>query len=300
MFAGTSPNSPNSGSNSGEGFEGEADIIRAWARGLAPDPSLTVSEWADRYRILSSRASSEAGRYRTDRTPYMRDIMDALSPSHPARRIVFMSGAQLGKTEAGNNWIGYQSGTVAASRIAGYSERKTDVSVPIVMDEIQAQAIADRALAEAWIGRETSKHSLPPDQVALDAGDVINLVIDSRPREFRLTRLNDAWARTMDAQRCEGAVYAPPLPGRSTPAFEAPPVYGRSILEFLDLPMLRDSDIGYAPYVGASATPFAGVTLMDSATGIDYAARRPLYRVQPANVRPIHLEATGALSLNEA
>jgi uncharacterized protein (TIGR02594 family) len=31
-----------------------------------------------------------------------------------------------------------------------------------------------------------------------------------------------------------------------------------------------------------------------------YAARRPLYRVQPANVRPIHLEATGAMSLNEA
>jgi phage terminase large subunit GpA-like protein len=93
--------------NSGETFDGEADILRAWGRGLAPDPSLTVSEWADRYRILSSRASSEAGKYRTDRTPYMRDIMDALSPSHPARRIVFMSGAQLGKTEAGNNWIGY-------------------------------------------------------------------------------------------------------------------------------------------------------------------------------------------------
>jgi uncharacterized protein (TIGR02594 family) len=31
-----------------------------------------------------------------------------------------------------------------------------------------------------------------------------------------------------------------------------------------------------------------------------YAARRPLYRVQPANVRPIHLKSTGALSLNEA
>jgi uncharacterized protein (TIGR02594 family) len=31
-----------------------------------------------------------------------------------------------------------------------------------------------------------------------------------------------------------------------------------------------------------------------------YAARRPLYRVQPANVRSIRLEATGALSLNEA
>lgn len=31
-----------------------------------------------------------------------------------------------------------------------------------------------------------------------------------------------------------------------------------------------------------------------------YAARRPLYRVQPTNVRPIRLESTGALSLNEA
>ncbi len=37
----------------------------------------------------------------------MREIMDALSPSHPARRVVFMKSAQVGATEAGNNWIGY-------------------------------------------------------------------------------------------------------------------------------------------------------------------------------------------------
>jgi phage terminase large subunit GpA-like protein len=74
---------------------------------LVPDPALTVSEWADRYRFLSSRASSEAGRYRTDRTPYMRSIMDALSPMHPARRVIFMKSAQVGATEVGSNWIGY-------------------------------------------------------------------------------------------------------------------------------------------------------------------------------------------------
>ena len=33
--------------------------------------------------------------------------MDALSPSHPARRIVMMKSAQVGFTESGNNWIGY-------------------------------------------------------------------------------------------------------------------------------------------------------------------------------------------------
>jgi phage terminase large subunit GpA-like protein len=79
----------------------------AWRDGLTPDPALTVSEWADRHRFLSPRASAEPGRYRTDRTPYMRAIMDALSPGNAARRIVFMKAAQVGATEAGNNWIGY-------------------------------------------------------------------------------------------------------------------------------------------------------------------------------------------------
>ena len=37
----------------------------------------------------------------------MRDIMDALSPAHPAQRVVFMKAAQVGATEAGNNWIGF-------------------------------------------------------------------------------------------------------------------------------------------------------------------------------------------------
>jgi len=89
------------------GFEGEEDILRAWRQGMRPDPDLTVSEWADAHRWLSSRASAEPGRYRTARTPYLREIMDALSPGHPAQRISFMKAAQVGATEAGNNWIGF-------------------------------------------------------------------------------------------------------------------------------------------------------------------------------------------------
>lgn len=88
-------------------FDGAEDVLRAWREGLAPEAVLTVSAWADRYRVLSSRASAEPGRYRTDRTPAMREIMDALSPSHPAERIVFMKAAQVGATEGGNNWIGF-------------------------------------------------------------------------------------------------------------------------------------------------------------------------------------------------
>jgi phage terminase large subunit GpA-like protein len=79
----------------------------AFGLGLAPEPTLSVSAWADQHRFLSSTASSEPGQWRTTRTPYLREIMDCLSPHHPAQRVVIMAGAQIGKTECGNNWIGY-------------------------------------------------------------------------------------------------------------------------------------------------------------------------------------------------
>jgi phage terminase large subunit GpA-like protein len=104
-----SPSLPRSGPSSDDlfAFDGAQELSQAWRDGLLPDPALTVSEWADRHRVLSPRASAEPGRYRTDRTPYMRAIVDALSPSRPARRIVVMKSAQVGFTEGGNNWIGY-------------------------------------------------------------------------------------------------------------------------------------------------------------------------------------------------
>ena len=87
-----SPISPRSPQTSDElfAFEGVDALVQAWRDGLTPDPALNVSEWADRHRFLSPRASAEPGRYRTDRTPYMRAIMDALSPGNAARRIVFV------------------------------------------------------------------------------------------------------------------------------------------------------------------------------------------------------------------
>jgi phage terminase large subunit GpA-like protein len=90
-----------------ENYDGAFEIERAWREGLTPDPILTVSEWSDQHRVLSSMAASEPGRWRTRRTPYLRDIMDCLSPSSPVERVVFEKASQIGATEAGSNWIGY-------------------------------------------------------------------------------------------------------------------------------------------------------------------------------------------------
>src|ERR1051325_53867 len=71
----------------------EAMLRASAAAGARPDPLLTISQWADKYRTLSQRASSEPGQWRTDRTPYLREIMDCLSPSSHIERTVFMKGA---------------------------------------------------------------------------------------------------------------------------------------------------------------------------------------------------------------
>jgi phage terminase large subunit GpA-like protein len=78
----------------------------AWRRGIRPEPPITVSEWADRNRVLPP-TSAEPGRWRTSRTPYLRAVMDALSASTPYERVVLMKGSQTGGTEAGLNWLGY-------------------------------------------------------------------------------------------------------------------------------------------------------------------------------------------------
>lgn len=85
----------------------EREFMEAWRTGWRRDPELTIDEWADRHRVLSRETSAEPGLWRTSRTPYLREVLRELSPASPARRIVLMWGSQLGKTEAGLNWIGY-------------------------------------------------------------------------------------------------------------------------------------------------------------------------------------------------
>ena len=74
---------------------------------LKPLPLLSLSEWSDRFRILSGAGSSEKGMWRNDRTPYLMEIMKELSPQSRTREVVFMKGIQIGATEMGLNWALY-------------------------------------------------------------------------------------------------------------------------------------------------------------------------------------------------
>lgn len=74
--------------------------------GFKPPENLTVSEWADKRRRLSPEASAEPGPWRTSRTPYLKEPMDAFTDPK-VKRIVLVSASQVGKSELLNNIIGY-------------------------------------------------------------------------------------------------------------------------------------------------------------------------------------------------
>lgn len=79
---------------------------RAFFGGLRPDPLQTVAEWADERLHLPSFAPVP-GQWRTSRTPFLRDIMECLSPRHRCRKVVFMKPVQIGGTQVAVNWVGY-------------------------------------------------------------------------------------------------------------------------------------------------------------------------------------------------
>ena len=74
--------------------------------GFATPPDMTISQWADAYRILSPESSAESGRWRTDRAPYQKELMNAMSDPH-VERVILKTSAQIGKTESLLNVIGY-------------------------------------------------------------------------------------------------------------------------------------------------------------------------------------------------
>ncbi len=67
---------------------------------------LTVSQWADRHRVLDPRSSAESGPWRTDRTAYLRGIMDAFSDPE-VEVVVVQKPPQSAGTEGILNMIGY-------------------------------------------------------------------------------------------------------------------------------------------------------------------------------------------------
>ena len=72
---------------------------------LQPPEDITVSEWADKYRVLDAKTSAMPGPWRTEHTPYLKGIMDEFN-NYETEEIVYVKPTQVGGTECLQNMVG--------------------------------------------------------------------------------------------------------------------------------------------------------------------------------------------------
>lgn len=81
-------------------------VVASAVSNFSPPEELSVAEWADKNRRLSPENSAESGLWRTARTPYLREPMEAFTDPRVSK-IVFVAASQVGKSELELNIIGY-------------------------------------------------------------------------------------------------------------------------------------------------------------------------------------------------
>ncbi len=106
-----------------------------------------MSEWANENRILETKTSPLPGPWRTHRTPYLREPMDAFRTRH-VDKITLCFGTQLGKSEALLNMIGYAIDQDPGSMLVVYPT--DELAKSIAKNRLIPMVVASEALLSKW------------------------------------------------------------------------------------------------------------------------------------------------------
>jgi len=87
--------------------QGDQAYLKRFIRAVRPKPVLTVSQWADKHRVMTSKSSGQKGPWRTSLVPFAREPMDCLSVHSTVSEVTLMKPAQSAGSEIALNWIGY-------------------------------------------------------------------------------------------------------------------------------------------------------------------------------------------------
>lgn len=142
---------------------------------LRPPENLTVSEWAERDRVLDSKTSNTPGPWRNDKTPYLVGIMDELC-NFETEEIIFVKPTQVGGTEALLNMMGWVISQDPAPAMAVYPSDELGGSV--AQNRIQPMIMASESLKKRYREGESSKSELQFD------GMYINIVGSNSPSQL--------------------------------------------------------------------------------------------------------------------
>lgn len=131
---------------------------------LKPPEDITVSEWADKYRILDAKTSAMPGPWRTEQTPYLKGIMDEFN-NYGTEEIVYIKPTQVGGTECLQNMAGYIIQQDPAPTMIVYPTDKLAESIS--ENRLQPMIKAAPTLKKRFLENESSKLELQFDGMYL-------------------------------------------------------------------------------------------------------------------------------------
>lgn len=131
---------------------------------LKPPEDITVSQWADKYRILDAKTSAMPGPWRTDHTPYLKGIMDEFN-NYETEEIVYVKPTQVGGTECIQNMVGYIVQQDPAPTMIVYPTDKLGESVS--ENRLQPMIKAAPSLRKRWFENDSTKMELQFDGMYL-------------------------------------------------------------------------------------------------------------------------------------
>ena len=139
---------------------------------LRPPEDISVSEWADKYRVLDSKSSALPGPWRNEKTPYLVGVMDEFC-NFDTEEIVFVKPTQVGGTECLQNMLGWVIQQDPSPTMVVYP---SDIlAESISANRIQPMIRASAPLRKRWKESESSRLELQFD------GMYMNLVGSNSP-----------------------------------------------------------------------------------------------------------------------
>jgi GTA TIM-barrel-like domain/Putative phage tail protein len=153
----------------------------------------------------------------------------------------------------------YQVGTADARKMVGSSQNVTTVALPFVLSQDYARGLGETILQETWSQREGAEFVLPPSMVRFDPSDVVNVVIKNRTLSFKIQQIDTGETRACEAVSHDSSVYESIDFSGRTPSAALVPIFGRSVLSFLDIPLVTGQETSpWAPRLAAYQSPWPG------------------------------------------
>lgn len=145
----------------------------------------------------------------------------------------------------------YQQNTQYARRLIGHSRNRLSVNISLAFSPDEGQQCVQRMMDDAWAARRLYSLTVPRKYAKYEPGDVVTPIYRGRAHPMKLLQtVQDAGMVRWEAQSDESIIAMQNgVGGAHTGVTSMTIVSAPTQLVMLDIPLMRDLDDGFGPYI---------------------------------------------------